>query len=76
MKDANMYVATTPEIERQAEVFMDLGVKAADAIHLASAASAACDWFITVDKGILKKIRNVGRMRVANPLEYLQETMP
>jgi predicted nucleic acid-binding protein len=76
VKDANMYVATTPEIERQAELFMDLGVKAADAIHLASAASAACDWFITVDKGILKKIRNVGRMRVANPLEYLQETMP
>ncbi len=48
----------------------------ADAIHLASAAASDCDWFITVDKGILKKVKNVGRMRVANPLEYIQETMP
>ncbi len=73
---AAIYVATTPKIERHAEVFMALGVKSADAIHLASAAASDCDWFITVDKGILKKVKNVGRMRVANPLEYIQETMP
>ena len=52
---------------------MELGVKPADAIHLASASAAACDWFFTVDKGILKKVRNIGSMRVANPLEYVQE---
>ena len=42
-------------------------------IHLASAESANCDWFFTVDDGILKKIDHVGKMRVANPLEYIQE---
>ena len=73
---ATEYVATTPEIERQAETFMGLGIKSADAIHLASAVSSDCDWFITVDKGILRKVKNVGRMRVANPLEYIQETLP
>ena len=60
-------------VESHAESLMELGVKPADAIHLASASAAACDWFFTVDKGILKKVRNIGSMRVANPLEYVQE---
>ena len=70
------YVVTTPEIERDSEGFMALGVKPSDAIHLASAAFARCDWFLTVDDGILKKVAHVGEMRVANPLAYIQETMP
>ena len=73
---ASEYVVTTPEIERNAETFMDAGVKSADAIHLASAVAAHCDWFITVDDGILKKVQSVGAMRVANPLEYIREAMP
>ena len=67
------YVITTPEVECRAEELMALGLKTADAIHLASAEMACCDWFFTVDKGILKKVRNIGSMRVANPLEYVQE---
>ena len=67
------YVTTTQEVESHAESLMELGVKPADAIHLASASAAVCDWFFTVDKGILKKVRNIGSMRVANPLEYVQE---
>lgn len=67
------YVVTTPDIETRAEYFETLGVKASDAIHLASAESADCDWFFTVDDGILKKVDRVGKMRVANPLEYIQE---
>jgi len=40
---AAVYVVTTPEIEKQAEAFMGMGVKPSDAIHLASAVSADCD---------------------------------
>ena len=70
-----VYVATTAEIENRAEDLMALGVKSADAIHLASAEHADCDWFFTVDDGILKKVDRIGKMRVANPLEYIQEMM-
>ena len=52
---------------------MGLGVKSGDALHLACAASAKCDWFFTVDKGILKRINKIGAMRVANPLRYIEE---
>ena len=73
---ATVYVVTTPEIEKEAEGFMGMRVKPSDAIHLASAVSADCDWFFTVDRGILKKVDRVGKMRVANPLELIQEIDP
>ena len=52
---------------------MTLGIKSADAIHLACAIEARCDWFFTVDKGVLKKVSQIGEMRVANPMDYVKE---
>ena len=72
---AAVRIAITSEIVRRGREFMQLGVKTADALHLACAEAADCDWFLTVDRGILKKIQNVGTMRVANPLTYIQEEM-
>ena len=70
---AAMYVAIDDGIKRRALEIMQLGVKTADAIHLACAESAGCDWFFTVDKGILKKASSIGTMRVANPVQFIQE---
>lgn len=61
------------EIRERAHDFEAKGVKPLDALHLACAEFAKCDWFFTVDKGILKKIRNIGFMRVANPVEFILE---
>ena len=61
------------EIERRAGEIMALGVKTADALHLACAESASCDWFFTVDRGILKKVSRLGSMRIANPMQFIQE---
>ena len=47
-----------------------------DAIHLASAKHAECDWFLTVDRGNLKKVNLIEKMRVANPLAFIQEMNP
>ena len=66
-------VRITEEIIVQAEKYMSLGIKSSDAIHLACAVEASCDWFFTVDKGILKKISRIGSMRVANPIDYVKE---
>jgi predicted nucleic acid-binding protein len=41
-----------------------------DALHVACAEAAECDWFFTTDRGILKKARNLTSMRVANPVEF------
>lgn len=53
---------------------MQAGIKTADALHIACALQANCDWFFTVDRGILRKFKSIGNMRIANPIEYIQET--
>jgi predicted nucleic acid-binding protein len=68
-------IAPSPEIRNRSKELMALGVKAADAIHLACAESAGCDWFFTVDRGILKKVHELGNMRIANPVEFVLEGM-
>ena len=49
------------------------GVKAMDAIHIACAEAASCDWFLTTDKGITRKLQALGVMRIANPVEFVME---
>ena len=68
-------IAPAAGIRARAKDLMALGVKAADAIHLACAESAECDWFFTVDRGILKKVRELGNMRIANPVDFVLEGM-
>jgi len=70
---AAVNVAPSHAIRIRAREFMACGIKSEDAIHLACAESAGCDWFFTVDRGILKKMREVGSMRIANPVEYFWE---
>lgn len=70
---ATTYVVIDNAIKHRAAEIMCLGVKTADALHLACAESAECDWFFTVDRGILKKTSQIGVMRVANPIQFIQE---
>jgi len=48
-------VESMPQIPRLAGHLMELGIKQMDAMHLACAITACCDYFITTDKGILKR---------------------
>ena len=70
---AVVYVPITEEIIIRAEGYMQWGVKSSDAIHLSCAVESSCDWFFTVDKGILNKVSRIGGMRVANPMDYVKE---
>ena len=71
MLGAAVYVETTDEVVERAKAFQAMGVKKMDALHLASAEKAQCDWFFTTDKGILKKVNRIGAMIVANPVDYV-----
>ncbi len=42
-----------------------------DALHLASAIEVKCDYFITVDKGILRKAKQLEGIVVCNPIEFI-----
>lgn len=57
-------IARGVELQRQ-------GFKKLDALHLASAEKAQCDWFFTTDGGIFKKMHKLGGMRIANPVDFV-----
>ena len=67
------YVDTTEEIIDRGEQIERLGIKPKDALHLASAEKANCDFFLTTDKGILKKVSSLGKMKVVNPIQFISE---
>ncbi|MBQ7188522.1 MAG: PIN domain protein [Kiritimatiellae bacterium] len=70
---AAVYVEMGDEIVERGRQIMDLGVKRMDALHLASALAAHCDWFLTTDKGILKHVAQLNGMRIANPVNFVME---
>ena len=67
---AAVYVDMDDSIIARGAEIMQYGVKRMDALHLASAEAAGCDWFLTTDKGILRRIAVVGKMRIANPVDF------
>ena len=69
-KGAIINVQIDDSIRFRAKEFEANGLKAMDALHVACAEAAECDWFFTTDRGILKKARNLTSMRVANPVEF------
>ena len=69
---ATMVVADDAVIAR-GEAIAQYGLKAMDAMHIACAEAASCDWFLTTDKGITKKLHALGNMRIANPVDFVME---
>jgi len=57
-------------IEEKANEIMKYGVKANDALHIACAIEASCDYFITTDDGILKKYKT-SNINICSPVEFI-----
>lgn len=70
---AAVEVEITDEVVAAAAELMAKGLKNADALHIACAQAVDCDWFFTTDIGILKKVRQCGLTRIANPVEFVVE---
>ena len=66
---SSSFVEKSEEIKLIAKEIMTTGVKAADAAHVACAIVGNCDYFITVDKRLLKYQDN--RIIVCNPIEFI-----
>ncbi len=70
---ADSFVAETPAILAMMKELVALGIKPLDALHIAGAQALECDYFLTVDKGILKKARAIAKIRILNPVEFVIE---
>jgi predicted nucleic acid-binding protein len=64
-------VAETPEILDNAKLIQNLNVKSKDALHVACAIEAKCDYFLSTDDFLLKKLSGFQRIKAMNPLSFL-----
>jgi predicted nucleic acid-binding protein len=69
---SSTFVTASDEIVATAEAITATGVKDADALHVACAIAAGSDYFITVDKRLLKY--NDNRIIICNPIEFINQT--
>lgn len=54
-------------------MLFQMGIKSMDALHLACAISAGAAYFLTTDKGILRKMAQDTRIRALDPIAFLSE---
>ena len=47
------------------------GFSKKDALHIAAAIEANVDFFITVDRGILKKRNKISKLKISNPIDLV-----
>jgi len=66
---SSSFVEKSEEIRFIAKEIMTTGIKAADAAHVACAIAGKCDYFITVDKRLLKYQDK--RIIISNPIEII-----
>lgn len=66
-------VTMTDDVVSDADELAALGLHAADALHVASAANAGCDYFITTDLRLMRRVRGFRETKVVNPMEFLLE---
>jgi predicted nucleic acid-binding protein len=51
--------------------YIRFGIKQLDALHVACAAESGCDFFLTVDKGLLRKAKFVQTVQIVNPIDFV-----
>jgi predicted nucleic acid-binding protein len=66
---SSSFVEKSEEIRVIAKEIMTTGIKAADAAHVACAIAGNCDYFITVEKRLLKYQDQ--RIIICNPIEFI-----
>ncbi len=70
---ADSYTSETPAILAAMKDIVAVGIKPLDALHIACAQALECQYFLTVDKGILKKAAGVANIQILNLIDFVIE---
>lgn len=71
-KIAKINIVENVNILKIANEMHKLGLGTQDSLHLACAIDSNCDFFITTDKGIIKKANQIQQIRITNPINFMQ----
>lgn len=74
LEQASSIIVIDGLIERRAEDFVQLGINAMDALHLAAAEASGADYFCTCDYQFLRKAKRIPDLLtvVVSPLELIE----
>lgn len=67
-------VAESQEVLTEARKLALIGIHSKDALHVACAATAGCDVFLTTDDILLRKLSSYNRLRSVDPTTFVRET--
>ncbi len=70
---ANSFVKESEKLLLKMDELTSIGIKPIDALHFACAISSKCNYFLTVDKGILKRSHEVSESKIINPVNLVLE---
>lgn len=71
---ASEHVEADEDIRNNAKEYERKGIKARDALHLASALKSGAEYFITCDDKILKRGNSLGLdLKIINPIDFLRD---
>jgi predicted nucleic acid-binding protein len=69
-------VSETPALLENARSLVALGLRSKDAIHVACAVEAGCEYFVTTDDILLKKLSRYTRILAVDPTAFVRSTEP
>lgn len=75
LSKANLFLQTSKQVEKRAEVFVTSGIKPLDALHLAFSVEAKADYFCTCDDRFLRRAKEADTLqtKIVSPLELIME---
>lgn len=69
-------VSETPELLDNANLLVSLGIRSNDALHVACAVEAGCEYFLTTDDALLQKLARYNRIVAIDPTAFVRITEP
>ncbi len=73
---ATVDISEAPSLLEYAKSLGALGLHSKDALHVACAVEGACDYFVTTDDVIVKKLAKQTRIVVVDPTSFVRSTEP
>jgi len=69
-------VAESAEVLRSARELETMGIAGKDALHVACALGAGCEYFVTTDDLVLSRLKGYTGIRVVSPTEFIERVQP
>ncbi|MCB0726228.1 MAG: PIN domain protein [Ignavibacteriae bacterium] len=65
-----IYIEESENILKESLELFKKGICAKDSLHIASAIEANCDYFITTDARLIKKLSGFNKIKIVNPVDF------